>query len=70
MNENQKTNRSRDAEFVEKVTLVSRKGAAVTVQRLTLSKHGTRVLTSSSKGIRSGSTDGSQPQRDTEMVCS
>lgn len=70
MNENQKTNKARDDGLVEKTTLVSRKGATVTVQRLTLSKRGTRVLTSSSRGIRSGSTDGTQHRREEEMACS
>ena len=70
MNENQKAKKSRDAAFVEKTTLVSRKGAAVTVQRLKLSKHGASVLTSSSKGIRSGTTDSTRRQHDAEMACS
>lgn len=68
MNENQKASKSRDVEFVEKTTLVSLKGAAVTVQRLTLSKHGARVLTSSSRGIRSGTVESAKRKFDAEMA--
>lgn len=68
MKENQKAHRTRDGVFVEKTTLVSQQGATVVVKRLTLSEHGTRLLTSSSKGIPSGSTEDTQRQSRSKLA--